>query len=254
MAVNTNKIWFHADEIIAGKTQVIYNGNQPAFFNENNYDWCDLLSANYTVFLKEFLLYSNANKLNPYFYKAQAGETEKWKTLPLITWNIKRKYLNHFVETGNILDRIPGLVSASFSMLEAGGEILQHNGDTDAHIRTHLCLFTAVEKNKLKFTVRNEIKSWETGKCLLFCDAYLHNGYNYSNENRLVMIIDVLHAPHIKYTEKICAKVLAGLFINYIFVLFKLKTIEKYMRPFVKFIYLLFQFVFRMFMRFKIKL
>ncbi|MFN8284403.1 MAG: aspartyl/asparaginyl beta-hydroxylase domain-containing protein [Chitinophagales bacterium] len=254
MSVMPENNWFHVEEILANKVSTSYTGKFPAYFDASNYSWTALLPENYEQILKEFELFNEQHHLQPYFYKAQAKNTGKWKTLPLITWNITRKNLKHFPNTKQILDKIPGLVSASFSMLEAGGEIVKHRGDTDAHIRTHLCLYTATDNTKIAFNVNNISKNWETGKCLLFCDAHVHGGYNHSNEDRLVMIIDVLHEENIQHKNKVCSKVLSGLLINYLLVLFGFKKLNAVLRLFFKIFYNVFQLLFRCLMKLNIKL
>lgn len=254
MSYVTGNNWFHVEEILSNKITTSYKGKFPAYYDALSYNWTQLLSDNYELILTEFELFDAQRNLKPYFYKAQANNTGKWKTLALVTWNIKRKNLRYFPNTKQLLDRIPGLVSASFSMLEAGGEIVEHKGDTDAHIRTHLCLYTGMDKDKAVFTVNNISKSWETGKCLLFCDAHLHSGYNHSQENRLVMIIDVLHEENIKTKNIICSKVLSGLMINYLMILFNFKKLNAIPRFFFKINYAIFQLIFRFIMLLNIKL
>lgn len=244
----TNKnIWFHIEEILFHQDSKSFNPTYPAFFNVEEYKWCKNVSLQYLEIKHEFEQFISNNKLQPYFYKEQAGNTLKWKTLPLLTWNIKRKSLKRFPTTHKILQSIPGLVSASFSLLEAGGEITTHRGDTDASIRGHLCLYTAQQNEKAAFTVNNITKNWEEGRWLLFCDAHLHGGYNHSNENRLVLIVDVVHPENLDLKNKICSKVLSGLLMNFIlvrFVFFDIRKLPKWLLiSFYKFFDFLFKIV-----------
>lgn len=213
-------MWFHVDDILKNKITNVYNGKMPPYFQTFEYNWCSMLSNNYKIILEEFEQFQKNDKLQPYFNKDQHGKSGKWKTLPLITWNIKRKHLKDFVKTNKLLQQIPGLVSASYSMLEKGGEIQEHFGDTDAHIRCHLCLYTS---ENAAFKVNNITVRWKEGECLIFCDACKHSGYNHGTKNRLIMILDILHQDNIVYTNKICAKVLTGLLLNYLIVLLDLK-------------------------------
>lgn len=247
-----NKVWFHIEDIISKKVNKNQSIRFTPYFNSEDYRWCQLLSANYKIILNEFNAFSQENAIQPYFYKEQSLHSGKWKTSPLITWNIKRKQLKQFPNTFAILQQIPGLVSASFSMLEAGGEIAAHHGDTDAHIRAHLCLYTADDIKKVVFKVDGIEKNWEEGICLLFCDAYEHSGYNHSTQNRLVMIIDVLHQEYIKDKNKICSKVLAGLMLNYISVVYA--GLKHFPKIVLKILYFLFQWIFRTLIYFRIKL
>ena len=42
-----------------------------------------------------------------------------------------------------------------------------------------------------------EIKTWEEGKILVLNDAYEHEVWNWSEEDRVVLIIDIVN-PHIQ--------------------------------------------------------
>lgn len=221
------KLWFHVEELLSHQDSKSFIPAYPAFFNVEEYKWCNDVSLQYIDIRNEFERFISNNRLQPYFYKEQAGNTLKWKTLPLLTWNIKRKNLKRFPITHKILQSIPGLVSASFSLLEAGGEITTHRGDTDANIRGHLCLYTAQQNEKATFTVNNSSKNWEEGRWLLFCDAHQHGGYNHSNENRLVLIVDVIQPENLALKNKVCSKVLAGLLMNFMFVNIRFLNIKK---------------------------
>lgn len=249
-----NNIWFHVENLLFHQNTKSFIPKHPAFFKIEEYTWCNDVSSQYHEIKTEFEQFTGSNKLQPYFYKEQAGNTLKWKTLPLLTWNIKRRQAKQFPDTNKILQSIPGLVSASFSLLEAGGEIATHKGDTDANIRGHLCLYTAQQKEKVGFTVNNITKNWEEGKWLLFCDAHLHGGYNHSNENRLVLIVDVLHNENIPLRNKVCSKVLAGLVMNYILVNFKLFDIRKLHKWVLYCMYKSFEFLFRIIMLLRIRI
>lgn len=246
-------MWFQIEDVLNNKALKDINIQQPNFFNTVDYKWSNLLSDNYKLFLEEFEKYIETHKIKAYFNNRQA-EAGKWKTLPLITWNIKRKNLKYFPITKSILEKIPGIVSASYSLLEAGGEISKHRGDTDAHIRTHICLYTSKDFSQAAFTVNNETSHWLTGQCLLFCDAHFHSGYNHSSENRLVMIIDVLHSDKVTEKNTICAKVLAGLSLNLLIITLQIKNLNHIVRFIAKLKYWLLQYLFKIIFALKIRL
>lgn len=247
------KIWYHVDDLLY-KRQVVYTGKFPQYFSSVSFAWCNFLADNREVIIAEFDKYFEKEKLKPYFYEDQAGNTGKWRTLPLITWGIKRKNLKNFVNTANLLNQIPGLVSASFSMLEAGGEIMEHYGDTDAHIRGHLCLKASDDRENLCFTVGGVTEHWEEGKWILFCDAHLHGGFNRTNKDRLIMIIDVLHDENMSLKNTICAKVMAGLMLNFVFVKLGIDMSEKENKWYYGPVYILFKTIFKLLIILKIKL
>lgn len=254
MKNNEKAIWFHVESLLFDSKSKDDSSKYPSFFNPADYLWSDLVAANYALIRDEFEKYKYKKSIKPYFYKEQANNTLKWKTLPLLTWNIKRKSAKLFPQTSKILASIPGLVSASFSLLEAGGEISTHRGDTDATIRGHLCLYTSKDTGKAKLTVNNESREWEEGKWLLFCDAHLHGAYNHSSQDRLVLIVDIVHPEFIGFKNKICSKVLAGLLMNFILVNIKIVDISKFNRLFLYCMYSSFNYLLRIIIFFKIRI
>lgn len=227
-------VWYHVNELLT-KDTVLYTKQYPPYFNSADYDWCAQLAPHYKLFKHEFEQYVANNNLRPYFYKEQAAFTGKWKTVPVITWGIQRKKARQFPQTSKLLNQIPGLVSVSFSLLEPGGSINPHRGDTDAVIRAHFCL-AAPTQGDIHFTVDGVKSYWQDGGWILFCDAYLHGGFNNTPEPRLIMILDVLHPEHLAEKNKVCARVMAGLLLNYMLVLLKVNidtnNVPQICRPF----------------------
>lgn len=54
------------------------------------------------------------------------------------------------------------------------------------------------------------MKSWEEGNLLIFLDAYEHEAFNYSNERRYVLQLDVLRPEFRSNKYKICSRVLGA--------------------------------------------
>jgi beta-hydroxylase len=92
-------------------------------------------------------------------------------------------------QTACILESVPGITMAGFSLLTAGTRIRPHKGITDRVLRCHLGLTVP---NSCGLCVAGEIRHWQTGKCLVFDDTVEHSAWNDSKENRIVLLVDFL--------------------------------------------------------------
>jgi aspartyl/asparaginyl beta-hydroxylase (cupin superfamily) len=200
------KLWFRTE----GKP---YEGNEPNFFEANNFDWAEIITSNYHIIKDEIspLINEETNLLKPYLEKEIQFPPENWKTESFYFWSrANRKMINLFPKTNEILKKIPGLVSASINLLEPGSKINAHYGDTNAIYRCHLGLKVPEGLPKCGFRVNNETRAWEEGKLLIFLDAYTHDAFNYSNNKRFIMLFDVLRPEFRNKKNYVCSHVLGA--------------------------------------------
>ncbi|CAH9064009.1 hypothetical protein PSECIP111951_03024 [Pseudoalteromonas holothuriae] len=198
--------WFN---IFGGK----YTGGEPNFYATEQYPWVTVIEENWEVIRDELtaLVAEKPERLQPYYInKSMSFPPNHWKTMGLYFWRIKmHRNCRRCPKTMAILDRIPNLTAASLSILEPNSNINPHQGDTDAVIRGHLGLSIPAEIPAAGFQVGKEIKSWENGKVLLFCDAHSHTAWNNTEQRRLVMIFDVMREEFAHKKDSVCAHVLA---------------------------------------------
>ncbi len=192
-----------------------YKGDEPAFFPTESLTWVHELEKNSGIISTELQnIIEEKNEFQPYFSK-KMNEKKTWRTFVLKWWGIDfHKNQNKCPNTSRILRSIPGLVSASFSSMDAQSEIPAHFGDTNAIYRAHLGLVIPESLPQCGFKVMDEVRGWEQGKVLVFCDAHNHSAFNHSHKVRIVMIIDVFREEFIKEKEVISANVMASLFLQ----------------------------------------
>lgn len=92
--------------------------------------------------------------------------------------------------TEALLDTLPNLQNAWFSILAPRYHIPPHKGPTRAFIRCHLGLKVPRERDKCWIRVDDQICLWEEGKCLVFDDTYEHEVLNDTDEQRVVLFLD----------------------------------------------------------------
>ncbi len=210
-------IWFS----IFDKSE--YKGNEPNFFNPDDYHFSKIISDNYHVINEELGKYLKNHELESYFNTTMVSKVNSWKTISLKTWNVEiYEHHKYFSETLQVIKSIPGLVSASFNLLEPHGHIIPHCGDTNAIFRCHLGLSIPDKMPACGFRVKDEWRSWETGKLLIFVDANNHEAINNTEKNRFIFLFDVVRDEYLEKKHLVCSIVLTGLFLQKMAELFKL--------------------------------
>lgn len=204
------KIWYSAI------SQTEYVGNAPTFYDTSQFDWTKNIESNYQLIYEELQAYLKTDqKLQAYFDKTLVTKSNSWKTISLMAWGVKfHKEMKQFPQTMKILNSIPELVSVSFNLLDPNSEIKSHFGDTNAIARCHLGLDVPGTLPEIGFRVKNEKRSWEEGKLLMFCDGYIHSAFNNTDKPRFILLFDIVLPEFQMKKNSICASVLSSLFIQ----------------------------------------
>jgi aspartate beta-hydroxylase len=115
-------------------------------------------------------------------------------------WNVFMLYLlGYELQEGRtlcpilckLLEGIPNLMQAFFSILEPGKSIPLHEGPYLGYLRYHLGIHIP-KNNPPHIIVNNQPYTWREGEAVLFDDSWPHEVRNNSDDHRAVLIIDVL--------------------------------------------------------------
>ena len=97
--------------------------------------------------------------------------------------------------TAALLEKVPGLVTANFSVLEAGGHIPRHWGMTKGMLTWHLSLKAPKDREKCRMHVEEgdtvHILHWDDGQSFLFDDMFNHEVWNETDEDRYILLIQI---------------------------------------------------------------
>lgn len=203
------KLWFSLYDRNA------YISDEPSFQKKNELNFTQFFESNYLVIKKELEVYLKNNNLQSYFNSSMVEENDTWKTISLKWWGINfYENAKHFPETLKIINSVDDLVSVSFNKLEPNGKIKPHCGDTNGIFRCHLGLEIPDVIPNCGFRVKEEWRSWEEGKLLVFIDALNHEAINLSNKHRFILLFDVIRPEFSHRKRYICATVISSLFIQ----------------------------------------
>jgi len=93
-------------------------------------------------------------------------------------------------KTARLIDAIPGLEVAFFSVLEPGTHLAAHRGAYKGLIRTHLGLLVPEPRERCRMKVGGQTIVWEEGRAVTFDDTYRHEVWNDTDGVRVVLLID----------------------------------------------------------------
>jgi ornithine lipid ester-linked acyl 2-hydroxylase len=115
-----------------------------------------------------------------------------WKTFLFVGYGVNSdEAMRLCPETWRILQMIPGLKTAMFSVFEPGKHLKPHRGPYNGVLRLHLGLVVPdTPPRTVAIRVDDEVCHWQEGKVLIFDDAYEHEAWNHSDETRVVLFVD----------------------------------------------------------------
>lgn len=171
-------------------------GDVPVF-DAARFPWVAGLESNWAAIRAELDSVLTVRELVPSFHEISPDQKriskgDNWKTFILYGFGFKSE--NNCLtcpETVRVLETIDGLQTAWFSILAPGYHIPAHRGVTKGVIRCHLGLKVPERSEDCVMRVDQERCQWQEGKCLVFDDTYEHEIWNNTDEERVVLLLDV---------------------------------------------------------------
>jgi len=180
----------------------LYTGGKerPAYFDiAKTVPALDTLTKGFPVIKAEL---DAALREKPRFRRYQdvdPGEAKITGTDTAKNWKVFMLYLLGHKPEGNrslcpqtcaLLDKVPGLIQAFFSVLDPGKSVPAHEGPYYGYLRYHLALQVPTESPP-KLVVAGQDHVWREGEAVLFDDSHTHEVVNHSPGTRVVLIVDV---------------------------------------------------------------
>lgn len=168
------------------------------FLESSQFSWVSLLESNWQVIKEELNLILHYTEHLPSFQdispdQARITQDNLWKTFFLYGYGVKmQRNCDYCPQTTQIIEQIPGLKTAFFSILLPDKHIPEHRGPYKGVLRCHLPLKVPQAKEQCGIRVAQEIRHWEEGKCLVFDDSYPHEAWNKTDEIRVVLFLDIV--------------------------------------------------------------
>jgi len=119
--------------------------------------------------------------------------TEKnWRTFVLYGFGRKiEENCKQAPETTRLMEQIPGIRTVWFSILAPHYHIPEHRGVSRAMLVSHLALIIPGDGSECRIRVHDQTRNWREGKVLIFDDNYLHEVWNDSGKERVVLFMNL---------------------------------------------------------------
>jgi aspartyl/asparaginyl beta-hydroxylase (cupin superfamily) len=174
--------------------------NRPVFFNiEKTFPALLEIEKHFDVIKKELNGVLIDSQSIPLYHEIDqnqqdiSGSDEKnWRIFMLYAMGEKPdNNRDRCPRTSALLDEIPNLFQAVFSVLEPGKSVPAHKGPYLGYLRYHLGLKVPTNKPP-SIRVKDQIYTWKEGESILFDDSWEHEVYNDCPDTRVIMMVDVL--------------------------------------------------------------
>ncbi len=168
-----------------------------AVLPNETFAWTGALSASYDAIRQEADALLRHRELLPTFQdispdQSRISPDRKWRIFVLKGFG-RASEPNRALcpETARVLDCIPDLETAFFSVLAPGKHVPQHRGVSRGFVRAHLGVRVPRDAERCRMQVGDAHVVWREGEVVLFDDTQPHEVWNETAEERVVLLIDV---------------------------------------------------------------
>jgi beta-hydroxylase len=168
------------------------------FFPPERFPWVKHLEDNWMVIREELEQVLEDHAALPNFQDISKDQIEitdddRWKTFFLYGYGFKAKLgVEMCPRTAALMEQVPGMKTAMFSILSPRKHILDHRGPYKGVLRYHLGLIVPRDAEACRIRVGEDIRHWEEGKSMIFDDTFNHEVWNDTDQTRVVLFVDVL--------------------------------------------------------------
>lgn len=169
-----------------------------SFFDPSDFAWTPNIEARSTAIRDELRALLRERGRIPSFHEIAPENTpramardDKWRSYWLYAYGRKiAENCRRCPETTRLLETIPQIKTAFFSILAPRTHIPEHTGPYAGVLRYHLGLIVPRRKEACRIRVGSNVAHWEEGRCVVFDDTHPHEVWNDTDEERVVLFVD----------------------------------------------------------------
>lgn len=168
------------------------------FLDPSQFEWTKSLEENWQVMRQELDQTLQNKEAIPNFQDISEDQKsitkdDNWKTYFLYGFGYKaQQNCERCPETTKLIESVPNMTTAFFSILEPGKHIPAHRGVYKGFLRYHLGLLIPEPKEQCRIRVDDQIAHWEEGQSMMFDDTYDHEVWNDTDGLRAILFMDVI--------------------------------------------------------------
>jgi len=168
------------------------------FFDPTLFPWIPELQGNWEQIRDEATAVMTWRAALPAFQEIseEVGyitQDRDWKTLLLKGYGIRsRDNECRCPNTARLVNAVPDIRTAFFSILEPGKRLPLHRGPFNGVLRMHLGLVVPEPPEHCWIRVGKETRHWSPGEVLVFDDSHMHEVHNNTDQTRVVLFVDFI--------------------------------------------------------------
>lgn len=186
------RLRYYVDNFVARYSKV---GNPPVF-EPDLFPWVDGLQADWQIIRDEALLAIEDRESVPPLEEISAdherlARERRWRAFFIWGYGYKvKENAARCPKTTALVEKIPGLNSAFFSIHAPGVHIPDHRGVTKGLLTCHLALAVPDEsRGRCSMRVHETEHRWREGEVLIFDDTYRHEVWNETDDERVILLV-----------------------------------------------------------------
>ena len=167
-----------------------------SFFDPADFEWVAELEAGTPAIRLELDAVLEYHDDLPNFQdistdQLQLTDDDRWKTYFFYGYGFTAaKNVARCPETARLLQKIPGMTTAMFSILSPHKRLPPHGGPYKGVMRYHLALLVPEPAQSCGIRVAGDVRHWSEGKSLVFDDTWEHEAWNDTDGTRVVLFVD----------------------------------------------------------------
>lgn len=175
---------------------LFYRDGHRTFFESEEFPWVSDIESEWMTIRRELEPLMQRREEIPNFQDYSAGQKaltqdDQWKTFFFYAFGkVEKENCARCPETVRILNKIPGMNTAMFSILGPGKHIPPHRGPYKGVLRYHLGLIIPKPEGSCRIRVGSDVRPWKEGKSLIFDDSHEHEVWNDSDSYRVVLFVN----------------------------------------------------------------
>ncbi len=174
---------------------------RPVFYDvDRTYPALRVIDRNYDVIRDELLAVLPRREGMPRYHDVDDRQQSiseatpgNWRTLFLSAYGAGERLPNRDLcpRTVEVIESIPNLLQAFFSILDPGKKVPAHRGPHFYYLRYHTAFVVPKEKPP-KIRVKDQFYTWKERESVLFDDSWNHEVFNESDDIRVVLVTDII--------------------------------------------------------------
>ncbi|GAB4471799.1 MAG: aspartyl/asparaginyl beta-hydroxylase domain-containing protein [Elainellaceae cyanobacterium] len=187
------------------------------FFETRHFPWANLLESNWKTIRAELEtllenVYSIPNFQDISTDQISITQDNLWKTYFLYGYGYKAEQnCLRCPKTTRLIEQIPGMKTAFFSILLPHKNIPEHRGPYKGLLRYHLGLKVPAAADQCGIRVGSEVRHWQEGSSLIFDDTFPHAAWNNTDEIRVILFLDFVRPmrPPVSWFNQLMIQLIA---------------------------------------------